>query len=968
MKITPLHVNTEYSFQESTIRIDALIKKAKKHGLESLVITDHNSMFGVSEFIHKAKKANLKPVIGLDLDVENFRVILLAKNHQGYILLNELSSKKIRKIDIKKEEINSPNIFVIDHPSLGHYAMTGNNLKMENYFVGTTNENIANGVYVQEGKILEEKEKESIQLLNDMVTKGMDLSNIEPLLFETQSNSPIMDQAAEIVRQCNIVWPENNYPVPKYKNSQGISSIEFLKSILKENANKKLATVPNKMEYVKRIEYEVSIIEKLGFEDYFLIIWDLVTWSKKNQISIGPGRGSAAGSIVAFLLDITEINPIEYGLLFERFLNPERISMPDIDIDIQDTKRDEVIKYLFNKYGNDNVALISTFSRLGAKSAIRDVARHMGIPVRDVNAISKLIPSDNNLQDAYKNVARFRALIDSSDQYSKLFRLSALIEGLPRQFSTHAAGIVISDKPILLKAPTVEGPEGYNQIQYSMDYLEEHGILKIDLLGLRNLTIIQRIQEEIYKNEKKTVNLHEIPLDDKETLDILSKGDTNGIFQFESYGMKKTLEDVGVSSFNDVSAILSLFRPGPMDNIPLYANIKNGYKRRELVSDEFDRITDDTYGIIVYQEQIMEIAQVYSGMSFGQADILRRAIGKKNHSLIESLKTIFINGGIKNNHKKEEVERIYKLIEKFADYGFNKSHAVAYSMLSYRMAYLKAKYKFEFYTALLEASIASQATVKKYVEEAKRREVKIIPPNINRSEKNVINKDSQIILPLQLIKGFGDAAASKILSVREENKFNDLFDFVTRARISGIGESTIQLLINANALRDFGNMQTLSDSLPSALRYSKMVTYSEDGENKIDYSIISKPKLIEQPTNISDEIFNEKKLFGFQMNAFLTSQYELKTKLLDINDETSSDVVILVEKIRSFLTKTGETMAVATVSDSSSVIELMIFNNIYKIVENTKARTIVKAKIECKIRNKKRTYILKKAWKEMENG
>lgn len=967
MKITPLHVNTEFSFQESTIRIDKLIDKVIEQGLSSVVISDHNTMFGVAEFIHKAKAKKIKPIIGLELDVEDFRVILLAKNHDGYIFLNKLSSNKVRGVEIKREDIISPNLFVIDHPTKGHYAKTGNQLIMENYFIGTTTEDIPNGVFMKEGRILEESEKESLQLLSDMGQKELDLSNIEPLFFGDDSEIGIILQAAKIAEQCNIEWPKNIYPVPRFKNEYGISSIEFLKKLLMKSANSKLLHVTDKVLYAKRIKYEVSIIEKLGFEDYFLIIWDLIKWSKENKISIGPGRGSSAGSIVSFLLNITEVNPIEYGLLFERFLNPERISMPDIDIDIQDTKRDEVIEYIFNKYGKNNVALISTFSRLGAKSAIRDVARHIEIPVREVNAISKLIPTNNNLSETYENSIKFRALIDSSDKYTKLMRLSCLIEGLPRQYSTHAAGIVISDKPIYYKAPTIEGTDGYNQIQFSMDYLEENGILKIDLLGLRNLTIIQRIQEEIFKNENKKVDLDNIPLDDKETFSILSQADTNGIFQFESHGMKKTLEEVGVSSFDDIVAILSLYRPGPMDNIPLYANIKNGYLKRELVSKEFDRVTKNTYGIIIYQEQIMEIAQVYSGMSFGQADILRRAIGKKKHELIDSLKSEFIKGGVEKGHKKEDVIKVYELIEKFADYGFNKSHAVAYSILSYRMAYLKAKFKFEFYTALLEASISSQTTIQKYVEEAKRREIKVISPDINISEKHVINKNGKIILPLQIIKGFGDAAAEKILNERLKGQFKDLFDFVARVKIVGIGESTIQLLIQANALRSFGNMQSLNDSIISALRYSKMITYKEDGIEKIDYSIISKPKLIEQKRNISDEIFNEKKLLGFQMNAFITLEHELKMKLLDIKVDSAQEVVVFVEKIRKYLTKTGNTIVRVNVSDSSSVIEMTVFDNIYKFIDTTKERTIVKALIECKIRNKKRTYILKKGWKEILN-
>lgn len=968
MRFTPLHINTEYSFQESTIRIDDLIQEAVRNNLTSLVITDHNSMFGVAEFVNKTKKAGIKPVVGLDLDVDDFRLILLAKNFDGYKLLNRLSSKKMRGNAIKLSEIISNDLFVVDHPTMGHFATKGTQLEIGNYFIGTDSAKFANSVYVQEGRILTEDQRETLSLLTSMVGNEFNASSIEPLNFNPSVDKVLLEQASIIVEKCNIIWPESKAPVPHFKNDKGISSIKYLKQVIQEAAIPILKEVDDVKKYADRIKYEVSIIEKLGFEDYFLIIWDMIKWAKENGISIGPGRGSAAGSIVSYILNITEVDPLEYGLLFERFLNPERVTMPDIDIDIQDNKREEVVQYLFDRYGSDNVALISTFSKLGAKSSIRDVARFLNIPSRDVNTISKLIPADSNLKDAYKSVSKFRALIDSSEEYSKLFRLASTIEGLPRQHSTHAAGIVLSDNAITDKAPTIEGPDGHNQVQYSMDYLEENNLLKIDLLGLRNLTIIKRIQEEIYENHGKRVNLHKIPLNDEETNKILSQGDTNGIFQLESYGMKKTLEEVGVSSLDDIVAILSLYRPGPMDNIPLYADIKSGKKPLISVSPEYDRITKNTYGIIVYQEQIMQIAQEFSGMSFGQADILRRAIGKKKAKLIDSLKKVFIEGAISKGQSRESVEKIYSLIEKFADYGFNKSHAVAYSILSYRMGYLKARFKFEFYTALLEASISSQSTVQKYVEEAKRREIKVLSPEINSSSFKVINKDGKIILPFQVIKGFGDAAATKLLDERANGDFKDFFDFITRAKMVGIGDSGIQILIESNTLRSFGNTQALLDTLPSALRYANMITFKEGDVTKIDESIISKPKMIKSQRDISAEIFNEKKLLGFQMNAFITGEYEKETKLLDIKENEAQEVVFLVERIRKYKANNGTEYARITISDSSSTVDLVAFSNVLKFIEHTKDRTIVQGLVECKVRDKKRSYTLKNYWKEIKNG
>ncbi|MCK5866993.1 MAG: DNA polymerase III subunit alpha [Mycoplasmataceae bacterium] len=968
MTFAPLHLNTEYSFHESTIQIDDLIVEAKKNNIKRLVITDHNNMFGVSEFISKTKFANIIPIIGLDLDVEDFRIILLAKNHEGYVHLNKLSSKKMRGNEIKLEEIDSRNLFIIDHPQNGYVKTRGESPKIANFFINSMIETTDNSVYAPETKFIFEEDREAINLLSKINNIEIDVSSIDPLNFNPSVNGAHIDQAYKILLECNIVWELVATPLPKFKIKKELTSIALLKDIINKNIALKLEHVVNRDIYIKRIRYEISIIEKLGFEDYFLIIWDLIKWAKNNDIGIGPGRGSSSGSLVSYILDITEVDPIEYGLLFERFLNPERVSMPDIDIDIQDDRRNELVKYLFDKYGSDNTALISTFSRLGAKSAIRDVARFMNIPMHDVNLISKNIPTGLTLEEAYKNISRFRALIDSSILFTKLFKNSKLVEGLPRQFSTHAAGIVLSKKKIFESSATVEGPGGFNQLQFPMNYLEEHGLLKIDLLGLRNITIIKRIQFEIKKNRNIDVNLRKINLNNKATNKLLSSGDTNGIFQLESYGMKDTLKKVGVDSLTDVVAILSLYRPGPMDNIPLYSDIKNGKKLKPNIEESYDEITNETHGIIVYQEQIMQIAQRFSGMSFGESDILRRAIGKKKISLIKLLKEKFIQGASEKGHSKEMSINIYSIIEKFASYGFNKSHAVAYSLISYWMAFLKACYKIEFYVALLDASTSSQSTIKKYFDEARLNTIIVKSPSISLSQENVVIIKGQIQLPLSMIKGIGETVSKKILEIREEKPFKSLHDFVSRSLLLGIGESTIQLLINSNSLKEFGNMQTLSDSLPSSMRYANLITIKKDGIKILDHSIIGNPKLIIQDRIISDEIFNEKKTLGFQANAFITLPYEGKYRLIDIPINGSQEIVVNIEKIRKFSAKDGRNIGKFTLSDSSVSIEAMAFQDVFKFIDDSKHGMIVKAIIEKKSRNNSYQYIIKRKWKIVSNG
>ena len=964
MIFTPLHLNTEYSFGKSLIRIDKLIEKAKRIGLKKLLMTDKNNLFAVSEFIYKCKKNDIKPIIGIELDVENYQLILIAKNYEGFVHLNELSSKKMNGQEIKKDDINHTNIFIIDHPKNGCYYKNEIILDFENFWIGSNDPKTSTEIFVKEGMFLEEEDRETLDFLYKINETKIDIKNVSPLEFQIENNNQYK-LIESLTNECNLEFPKNLKLLPKFPNQEKITSNKYLKNILSKNFQEKMANVENKEVYLKRIKYEINIIEKLQFEDYFLIIWDLVKWAKEQKILIGPGRGSASGSLVSYVLNITEVDPIKHNLFFERFLNPERVTMPDIDIDIQDNRRNEVLEYIFKKYGFKNVGLISTFSRLGAKSSIRDVARFFNIPMRDVNILSKLIPSDLTLEEAYEQKSNFRALINSNLIYKDIFKLAKKIEGLPRQFSTHAAGIVISDEKLNKKTATLKGNEDFNQIQLPMDHLEDFSLLKIDLLGLRNLTIIQKIQAEIFKNENKKVLLSKIPLNDEKTLKLLSSGKTNGVFQLESYGMKKTLKEVGVDHFNDIVAIISLFRPGPIDNIKIYAERKKNNLKIEKVSKDFDKITKDTFGIIVYQEQIMEISQKISGMSFAQADILRRAIGKKEFSLINSLKERFINGAIKKGYSKEESIKIYYLIEKFADYGFNKSHAVAYGKLSYWMGFLKARFKFEFYTALLDHSISSPITLKKYIQEAKEEQIEIISPSINLSEGKVINEDKKIILPFQVIKGFGFVVTNKLVLERKKGKFIDFFDFVARAKYSNIGESMIELLIKTNTLREFGNMQSLLDSLPSALRYSNMITIKEEEKLIIDKSIISKPKLIISKRNISDEIFNEKKLFGFQFNAFLTSSKETKNKLINLKLNQVEEIVFLVEKIIQINTKNNQKMARVIISDSTYSVELIVFPQVYKFIEFTKEKVIVKGLIKCSMRNNEKTYILEKEWKEI---
>ncbi len=966
-KFVNLHNNTEYSLLESTIKIDSLIEYAINNKMKALAITDHNVMYGVAEFVSKCKKNNIKPIIGLDLDVEDFRLILIAKNYRGYLELIKLSSRKVRGEEIEIKDLPVTDLFIIDHPTLGHYASKGEIIDVHGYYVGVENGEHPNGVAVLEARILKEDDNKALSILNYIKNSNQKSFNMKPYTNNPLNVSQLMiDQAIAIVDECNVIFPKVKNILPSFPSPNQLTSSAYLKQIIQENIKVRLKDEFQNPKYLKRIKYEVEIIESLAYSDYFLIIWDLIKHAKAKDISVGPGRGSAAGSLVSYILGITDIDPIKFGLIFERFLNPERITMPDIDIDIQDNRRDEVVKYIFDKYGSNKTALIITYSKLGAKMALRDSARAMGIPNREVDALSKMIKLGETLESTYKKVSSFRAYIERDEKMQELFFAAKSIEGLPRNHGTHAAGVVLSKKDISSIIPTIKGINDYNQTQYSMDYMEENGLLKIDILGLRNLTIIQDIQKEVYKNFNRKLILEKIKLNDLITNKLLSDIDTNGIFQLESYGMKNTLALVGVEGIDDITAILSLYRPGPMEFIKTYAERKKGIKKVPKISPEFDSITERTYGIIIYQEQIMQIAQEFAGMSFGQADILRRAISKKKLSLIDGLKKEFEQGALAKGQSQESINNVYHSIESFASYGFNKSHAVAYAVISYRMAFLKARFPLEFYTSLLNASIDSQKSVLTYVNEAKKKEIKINAPDINNSKSLVFNKNKEIYMPLKLIKGFGNVASKKLLDERDANgEFKDFFDFVARVKLAGLGESAITSLIQSNALRGFANMQSLIDTLPSAIRYSDMITFKKEEERVIDFDLIAKPKMINSKRNIKNEIISENKFLGFNYNVFFTDPYETDEKIKDLETKDKIEVAIYVDKIYRKKNKDGKEFVVVLAHDSSNKIEFTIFNRIWDLVKNSKDQQVYIAKIKTNIFNDKKSYILTSPWEEI---
>lgn len=930
-KLINLHTNTEYSFLQSTIKVNSLIEFAKKNQLKHLVITDKDNMFGVAKFYNECKANNINPIIGLDLEVQNFRFILIAKNYEGFLHLSFLSSKKMSFEEIKITDLDNENIIVIDHPKLGLYSKSKQRLNFKNYFVHANDPKIANAVYVQTRNVLFANEVKYLKILHKISDSSQPLTNVDFIDFEDwkeEVHPEIIKRTNELVEDIKIDFPKATMILPDFKNQENLNPDEFLQQLLEKQVAKKKVEFKKFPNFKERLVYEFNVIKNLKFSNYFLIIWDFLRWARKNNILIGPGRGSSSGSLISYLLNITQVNPLKFDLIFERFLNPKRISMPDIDIDVQDNQRDKLIKYIQEKYGYENTALIITFSTFGAKMAFSDVAKKLkNIAASEVLAITKHIPTGHTLEEAYKVNANFRSFVEKQDKngeflYKEIFEIAKFLEGMPRQSGTHAAGIVIADKPIYNYVPTLISKEKYNQTQFSAEFLEQFSLLKIDLLGLKNLTVVQGILNSVNQQHNFLLNFNTIPIFDEETNRLLTKGKTVGIFQLESPGMANTLRKVGVNGIEDVVAVISLFRPGPIKNIPLYAQRKKNEVNYEGISQEYNDILSSTYGIIIYQEQIMQICQTIAGFDFATSDLIRRAISKKEAEKLHEAKQLFIQGGIKKGYSEHILEKIFEQIEYFAEYGFNKSHAVAYATLAYKMAYLKTHFPLQFYSYLITNEDGSQANIAKFIKEAQS-QMKFKKPNINISSTSAVYElqSKTIYLPLILIKGLGAVACQKILDEREKNgTYKDFLDFVIRMKIINISNTIITLLINSGALSDFGNIPTLLANLSTAESYKICILEDENKNLYCDYSLIpGKFELEEKEDDIKLTIENEAKFLGMQF-SFPESNKDLQNEVLlsEIHPNVEYKMILYVKKVANLTSKTGVSMKKITITDFQS--------------------------------------------------
>ena len=902
----PLYIKTDNSLLSSLIKIDDLIKYAKNKNIKSLAITD-DSMYGCIEFYIKCKENNIKPIIGLEIN----NIVLYAINYNGYKNLIKLSTIKSKEpVDINILRKYSDDLLcIVPYHNLNNY----DDYKFYKYlYKGYTNldeKNSINGnkIYLNEVLYLEEKDKDYLKYLY-AIKKGVTVNEININKHDNYLLSYQMYQDEtneEIIELCNLELPLYQDLLPVYDCPDNLDSFTYLKQLVIIGLKKIFGDRVNKI-YLDRLKYELNIIKKMGFCNYFLVVWDYVKYAKENNILVGPGRGSAAGSLVSYCLGITTIDPIKYNLLFERFLNPERISMPDIDIDFEYTKRDDVLKYCINKYGIKKVAPIITFGTLGSKQVIRDVGKCLNMDNKIVDSIAKKIDSKLSLQ---KNLEQLKQYLNT-DELKRLYKISLKLEGLKRHTSIHAAGVVIS-KYDLDEIIPLSYHDNYYITGYSMEYLETIGLLKMDFLALKNLTLLNNVLKEV------NLKSEDIPLNDKKTIEIFTNVDTIGIFQFESSGMINFLKKFKITNFDDIVAAIALFRPGPMNNIDTYIKRKNNEKYE--IIDSLKPVLSSTYGIIVYQEQIMQIANIMANYSLAEADLLRKAMSKKKEEILLKEKDKFINQSILNGYNKDVASNIYNLILKFAEYGFNKAHSVSYAMIAYKMAYLKAHYYNVFMKNLLSMVIGSEIKTREYINICK---LNILKPDINISDMDYIIYNDSIVYPLTNIKNVGNVNASIIVEERKKGKFKDIYDFISRCK--NINKNVLESLNKAGCFENFINQKTFDENLEILLNYSELGGLLEDS---------LKPELINMKDYSKQELMNrEIEVFGTYLSEHPITSLKSKVNVINLIDiekyfNKNIRVLMYVEQIKKIKTKNNKDMYFIVGSDETKNCEFVLFNN-----------------------------------------
>ena len=979
----PLFNTSNYTIQSSLLKISDLVEYAKKNNIPSIALTDTN-MFGTMQFIKLCEKENIKPIVGLKVILEDSYILLFAKNYDGYKNLIKLETIQSEKL-IDEEALLKYNKELI---TIVPYQYNNKFEKLSNIYIdiylGYSNKEeeknaiiiTKNIVFIRESLYLTANDKETLSYLyrirdgktiTDDINYDLDNHELNILDIYQLSGEKGVENTFTIADSCNIIFPksENLLPVYECDNPQ-----KYLFDLCRVGLAKRLnKDIPDN--YKERLVYELNVINEMGFSNYFLVVYDYIKFAKKNKILVGPGRGSAAGSLVAYSLGITDIDPLKYDLLFERFLNPERKTMPDIDTDFPDNKRHLVIDYVKEKYGEKKVSGIIVFTTFTSKQVIRDVSRVLNIPLYKVESITKLInsPSDK-LIDIYKTNETFKVRIDSDTILDNMFKIALKIEGLIRHTSVHPAGIIMSKINLDEIIPLTKTDNLYLS-SYSMEYLEELGLLKMDFLVVKTLTTIDNILNDIKEIHNEDVDFTKIPLDDKETLDMFANANTCGIFQFESSGMKKFLKRLKPNCIEDIFAAIALFRPGAASYIDTYIKRRQNDEKVTYIDKSFEDITKNTYGILIYQEQIIQVASAFAGYTLGEADILRRAMSKKKYELLKAEEEKFIKKSLEQKHTYEQAKEVFDLILNFAGYGFNKSHSVVYSIIAYKMAYLKCHYKTTFFANLLTEVIGSESKTNEYIMEAKSNKINIEKPTINNStSKYIVKNNNTIIYPISNIKGIGAVVSEQINKAKEDGPFQDIYDCISRLYIAGLGKKTIETLIFAGVFNEFKyNRATLIYNLDSLMNYADLT-------KDIDPSLVMKPELeIQNEYSKSTILEYEKEVFGFYLSSHPTTMYRKQNPYcIPLNTvekyfDKTVDTLILVDKVKVINTKKGDKMAFINGSDETASFEFTLFPKTFKTYPDIEIGDLLKIRGQVQRRLNEYQIVVEKIKKlEEENN
>lgn len=920
MNYTPLWIKTDYSILSSLIKIDDLISTLKKLNFKSAAICDDN-LYGAMEFYTKCIKNDIKPIIGLEVNLD-YTILLYAKNYKGYQNLcniNTLINENKFSFD---ELIKYINDLVLVLPYKYKDKRDIYIPYTKDLFIGYNNEDEEkkiNGNKVYLNKTLTLKKEDSKYLKYLYKIKDQDYTEGEDVSFIEQVDVLSSKTTNYVSALCNLTILKKNDLLPIYNNDLEFNKEKYLTDLCITGLKKRLKGNVS-LKYVERLKYELSVISKLNFCNYFLVVWDYVKYAKKNGIMVGPGRGSAASSLVSYSLGITDIDPLKYDLLFERFLNPNRVTMPDIDIDFDAEKRDEVIKYVEEKYGRKHVSGIITFSNLLAKQVIRDVARIFNVSGFKIDNLLKNFDDKKDLSYQLENI-NVKRILSNDEVLRKIYDVSLHLEGLKRHISKHAAGVIISNKELSNYVPLHLDSDGSYICGYTMNYIEGIGLLKMDFLGLKNLTII----DKVIKNTN--IKFSDIPLDDKKTYELFANGNLDGVFQFESQGMKKFIMELKPSNISDLIDAVALFRPGPMENIDTYVKRRHKKEKITYINEDLKDILSSTYGIIIYQEQIMQIARKMAGFSYAKADELRRAMSKKKEDLLLSYKEEFIIGGMNKGYDKETLDKVYNLILKFANYGFNKAHSVSYAIIGYKIAYLKVHYPLYFETEILNNIIGVSNKTKQIIDECKRLDVSIKTPNINLSTDKYIILNNELLFPLSVVRGIGVLTSREIVNERNLNgNFTSYLDFVRRCY--KLGRDVLRNLILSGALDIFNKTRkTLIENLNEAINYAELCY-------NLDESLVLKPEIEDYEEYSKDELTKQEiALFGFYISNHPTSKYitsnSITSNLLDKYFDKMIEMVLYIERKKEINTKTNEKMMFLNASDSYGTVELVMFPKTY---------------------------------------